>query len=194
VTNPPDILETERLRLRKPALEDARVIFDKYAQDPKVTKYLTWHPNKSLEETGAFLRRCLDSWDEGKSFSWAIVRKQDEELLGMIESRVDGHKWELGYVLACSYWGKGYMTEAVQRVIDWALQQKEIHRVWSVCDIDNTASARVMEKAGMVREGILRRWSIHPNVGVEPRDSYCYSITKSDFARAARLPMSGARQ
>lgn len=178
MTTPPEILETERLRLRKPVLDDARVIFTTYAQDPEVTRYLTWRPNKSVDETCEFLRECLRAWEEGRSFQWAIVRKEDEQLLGMVGSRVDGHKWELGYVLARSYWGRGYMTEAVTRVVHWALQQKDIYRVWSVCDIDNPPSARVMEKAGMVREGILRRWSIHPNVGPEPRDSYCYSITR----------------
>ena len=122
--------------------------------------------------------RACRAWDEGKSFHWVIERKADHELLGMITARVDDQKWELGYVLARSYWGKGYMTEVVKKIVDWALKQQEIYRVWSVCDVDNLASARVMEKAGMKREGILRRWSMHPTISEEPRDSYCYSITK----------------
>ncbi len=124
------------------------------------------------------MRGCLQAWDEGKSFHWTIVRKEDNQLLGMITARVDDHRWELGYALARSYWGKGYMTEGVKKLVDWALAQEEIYRVWSVCDVDNLASARVMEKAGMQREGILRRWSMHPTVSDEPRDSYCYAITK----------------
>jgi len=178
VINPPEILETERLRLRKPVLQDAEEIFRKYAQDPEVTKYLTWRPNRKAEETQDFLRGCLEAWDEGKSFHWTIVRKEDNKLLGMITARVDDHRWELGYALARSYWGEGYMTEGVKKLVDWALAQEEIYRVWSVCDVDNLASARVMEKAGMQREGILRRWSMHPTVSDEPRDSYCYAITK----------------
>jgi [ribosomal protein S5]-alanine N-acetyltransferase len=70
------------------------------------------------------------------------------------------------------------MTEIVKKLADWALKRGGIYRVWSVCDVDNRASARVMEKAGMRREGILRRWSMHPTISDEPRDSYCYSITK----------------
>ncbi len=178
MTNPPDILETERLRLRKPAVQDAEEIFRKYAQDAVVTKYLTWRPNRDVQETRDFLAACLRAWDEGKSFHWVIEQKADHELLGMITARVDDQKWELGYVLARSYWGKSYMTEALKRLVDWALKQQEIYRVWSVCDVDNLASARVMEKAGMQREGILRRWSMHPTISDEPRDSYCYSITK----------------
>jgi ribosomal-protein-alanine N-acetyltransferase len=178
VTNPPEILETERLKLRKPLLSDAEEIFRRYAQDPEVTKYLTWRPNRKLQETRDFVRACLQAWEEGKSFHWVIVRQEDDQLLGMITARVDDHGWELGYVLARLYWGKGYMTEVVKKLVEWALTQEGIYRVWSVCDIDNRASARVMEKAGMRREGILRRWSMHPTVSDDPRDAFCYSITK----------------
>ena len=67
------------------------------------------------------------------------------------------------------------MTEAVRAVVDWAFSLEEVFRVWAVCDTANTASARVLEKAGMAREGILRRWIVHPNVSSEPRDCFVYS-------------------
>jgi RimJ/RimL family protein N-acetyltransferase len=70
------------------------------------------------------------------------------------------------------------MTEVVRAVNDWALAQPEVHRVWAVCDVDNLASARVMEKAGMAREGKLRRWAVHPNLSTEPRDFWCYARVK----------------
>ena len=176
--NPPKILETERLRLRKPILADAEAIFRTYAQDAEVTKYVSWRAHRAVDETREYLRTCLRSWDDRKAFPWVIEQKKGSRLLGMITARVEGQKWELGYVLARVYWRKGFMTEAVKGLIDWALKQPEIYRVWAVCDVNNVASARVMEKAGMQREGILRRWSVHPNVSDEPRDSYCYAITK----------------
>jgi [ribosomal protein S5]-alanine N-acetyltransferase len=178
VTSPPEIFETQRLRLRKPVLADAGEIFRQYAQDAEVTKYLTWVPYGRVEETREFIQTCLSMWREGHSFHWTIGRKEDDQLLGMITARVDGHKWELGYVLAREYWGRGYMTEAVKSVIKTAFEDAAVYRVWAVCDVDNVASARVMEKAGMKREGLLRRWSVHPTSSAEPRDSYCYSITK----------------
>jgi ribosomal-protein-alanine N-acetyltransferase len=61
--NPPRTLETERLRLRPPALDDAQAIFGEYAQDPQVTRYLTWRPHDSVETTRTFLRRCVQSWE-----------------------------------------------------------------------------------------------------------------------------------
>jgi RimJ/RimL family protein N-acetyltransferase len=159
-------------------MEDADVIFDKYAQDRDVTKYLTWRPNRSVRETREFLQASLVAWRAGRSYHWTIVRKEDQELMGMINARVENHKWQIGYVLARPYWGKGYMTEALRKLVAWALEQPEISRIWSVCDIENRASARVMEKAGMGREGTLPRWSVHPNVSPEPRDSYCYSVAR----------------
>jgi RimJ/RimL family protein N-acetyltransferase len=175
---PPEILETERLRLRRAVMEDAEAIFMEYAQDPEVTKYLTWRPHRKVETVYEFLRLAMESWENGGAFQWAILRKNDARLMGMIGLRVDGHKLEVGYALARPYWGNGYMTEAVTALIGWALKQGDVYRVWAVCDVENAASARVMEKAGMRREGILRRWSVHPGCGDEPRDSYCYAITK----------------
>jgi [ribosomal protein S5]-alanine N-acetyltransferase len=178
VNNPPETLETARLRLRKAVLKDAEAIFRSYARDAEATRYVSWRSHYTVNQTRKFLRACVIGWKERKALHWAITRKDNRQLIGMISARVDGHKWELGYVLARPHWGQGYMTEAVEKVVDWALKQPEIYRVWAVCDVDNLGSARVMAKAGMTREGILRRWSVHPNVSSEPRDSFCYSVSK----------------
>lgn len=175
---PAEVLETDRLRLRHSVMEDAEAIFAEYAQDAEVTKYLTWRPTGNIEDTREHLRTSATAWKEGKAFQWVILRKEDDQLLGAVGVRVDGHKVELGYVLARRFWGKGYMTEAVRAVVNWALKEEEVYRIWAVCDVENPASARVMEKAGMRREGILRRWTIHPNRSDESRDCYCYAKTK----------------
>jgi ribosomal-protein-alanine N-acetyltransferase len=67
------------------------------------------------------------------------------------------------------------MTEVLTEVVNWALQQPSIFRIGAVCDVENVGSARVMEKAGLVREGLLRRWLMHPNVSDEPRDCLSYA-------------------
>jgi len=178
VITPPKTLRTERLRLRKAKLADAEAIFGEYAQDAEVTKYVSWQAHQRVEETREYVQMCLLAWDAGKAYHWVIERREDARLIGMMNARVDAAKWELGFVLAREFWGQGYMTEALKGIIAWALKRKEIYRIWAVCDVDNLASARVMEKAGMEREGVLRRWSVHPNISEEPRDSYCYAITK----------------
>ena len=175
---PPEIIETNRLQLRLPALEDADAIFAEYAQDIDVTRYLTWRPSAAVDETRRHLELSLAAWKEGKAFHWAITRKEDSRFLGMVGLRCEGHGIELGYVLAKAHWGRGYTTEAVRAIVDWALKQNGVYRVWAVCDVENGASARVLEKAGMAREELLRRWSVHPNIGDEPRDCWCYAVTK----------------
>lgn len=159
-------------------MADAEAIFRQYAQDPEVTRYVSWRAHRDLEETREYLRMCLLAWDVGKAFHWVIEGADDKQVQGMIVARVDATKWELGYVLARKHWGRGYMTEALRGLIAWAMKENEIYRIWAVCDVDNGASARVMEKAGMQREGVLRRWSMHPNISPEPRDSFCYAIVK----------------
>lgn len=176
--SPPERIDTARLRLRRSAESDAEALFAAYAQDREVTMYLAWRPTGRLEDTREHLRLSRAAWEEGRAFQWVIVRREDEKLLGMIGVRVDGHKVEMGYVLAKAFWRKGYMTEAVRAVVDWALGEPEVYRVWAVCDVDNPASARVMEKAGLQREGLLRRWSVHPTRSDKPRDCFCYALAK----------------
>ena len=175
---PPEILETSRLLLRLPTMDDAEPIFQKYAHDPEVTKYLVWRPHENVDTTTAFIRRCLQCWKDETAFPWNITRKADHALLGMIEIRIDRFRVDFGYAIAKPYWGNGYTTEAAKVIIQWALEQECIYRVWAICDVENLASARVMEKAGMQKEGILRRFAIHPNISAEPRDCYCYAIVK----------------
>ncbi|MFN8411630.1 MAG: GNAT family N-acetyltransferase [Anaerolineales bacterium] len=175
---PPEILETSRLLLRLPVLDDANDIFQKYAQDQEVTKHLIWRPHENVNVTREFIRHCIQSWLSNTSFPWVVIRKNDDELLGMLELRIDTFRADLGYVLAREYWGNGYATEITKAVVDWAMAQESIFRVWATCDVENLASARVLEKAGMQREGILRRYIVHPTISNEPRDSYCYSKVK----------------
>jgi RimJ/RimL family protein N-acetyltransferase len=70
------------------------------------------------------------------------------------------------------------MTEAARVVVEWALSCPDVYRVWATCDVDNVASARLLEAVGMQREGVLRRWLVHPNVGDAPRDALCYALVK----------------
>jgi len=176
--NPPEQIETKRLILRKPKPEDSQFAFEGWTQDTEVTRFLTWRPHQHLEQTKEFIRRCIIDWDRNWRFPYIITIKEINEVIGMIDPRIEDHKMGIGYGLARSHWGKGYMTEATRAVIDWALQQKEIYRVFATTDVENIGSQRVLEKAGMIPEGILRRYMIHPNISDEPRDCYMYAVVK----------------
>ena len=169
----PESIDTARLRLRAPRLEDAEEIFSGYAQDLAVVKYLIWRPHKSVADTREFLGRCIDDWRKDAGFAYVLCRKSDGKLLGMAEVGTDG---SLGYVLARAHWSQGYVTEAVKAIVDLVLHQGDIPKIWAHCDVDNPASARVMQKVGMKFEGILPRNTLHPNVSDEPRDMLSYSI------------------
>ena len=175
---PPERFETRRLTLRPPVTKDAKSIYDNYATDRLVTRYLHWHPHETISETKNFIKRCKNVWLAGTAFPWMLCLKENAEIIGMVELRIDDHRADLRYVLAHPYWEQGYATEAAKMIVDWALAQPPICRVWAVCDVDNLPSVRVLEKIGMQREGILRRWLFHPNIDKAPRDCYVYSIIK----------------
>ncbi len=179
---PPESFQTERLILRVPALRDARAIFEEYARDGAVTRYLTWRPHRSITDAAEFLTKCFFMRQEKIAFPYAITLRESAKLIGMIELRFEECRMDIGYVLAAAYWNRGYMTEAVRAVISWGLDQNGIYRVWAYCDTENFPSARVLEKAGMQREGVLRRWMVLPNLSETPRDCYAYSIVKEPSA------------
>jgi len=174
---PPESFTTKRLLLRKPRVEDAPLIFAAYAQDPEVTRYLTFRPHRELKDAHAAVDRFLESWHSGKSYCWLIFERENDELVGAISARED-QGINLGYLIARPYWRRGFMTEALGAVIEWAFAQPAIFRVWAVCDVENQASAQLLEKNGFHQEGILRRWSPHPNISDIPRDCYCYARTR----------------
>ena len=72
------------------------------------------------------------------------------------------------------------VSEALSAIVEWAFSIPSIFRVWAVCDLENDASARLLEKNGFHQEGILRKWSLHPNVSDIPRDCYSYAKTRHE--------------
>jgi [ribosomal protein S5]-alanine N-acetyltransferase len=172
-----EAVSTIRLILRKPEIHDHTAVYENWVREPEITKYLTWRPHKSPEETRSFIQQCIKDWENETRFPFVICLKSTKEVIGMIEFRIDKFKAEIGYVLCKKYWGQGYMTEALKKMLDLLLSQEKIYRVQAYCDIENTGSFRVMEKAGMKCEGILSRFAIHPNISDKPRDCYMFSKT-----------------
>lgn len=171
------VLETSRLILRPPTLADADAVYREYATDPEVVKYLTWKTAERVEETRSHMADQLAKMARGETWPWVITQRREGRLLGMIELRTEsgGFAMSFGYVLARPAWGHGYMTEALAAVLAFAFENPAIYRVWAIHDVDNPASGRVMEKAGMRREGVLRRAVRHPNVSDEPRDAVLWA-------------------
>jgi RimJ/RimL family protein N-acetyltransferase/catechol 2,3-dioxygenase-like lactoylglutathione lyase family enzyme len=163
---PPDELLTARLRLRPPTMDDAEAIFAHYATDPQVTRYVVWGPHADVGVTRDFLRELLGGRDRGERWPWAIERRSDHRLLGMIEMRLHGATADIGYVLERPSWNQGLATEAACAVAEWARGEPGLSRLTALCDVRNPASARVLEKCGLRCEGVRRRAMTHGGTDV----------------------------
>lgn len=178
---PPDELETTRLLLRRPRVEDAEPAFESYASDPRMTRYMTWSTHTSPAQTREFLQQSIDAWDLRMGHRvWLIERKDDRVLMGTIGCTVNFHRVEVGFALGSRFWGRGYMPEALSKVCEAAFADRQIARVQALCDEENTQSSRVLQKAGMRYEGRLRQYGLHPNRSDFPRDCLMYALVRSD--------------
>ena len=150
-------LETARLILR-PFKEADLAAFAAYRSDPEVARYQGWETPYTLEQAAAFLRE-MQSTRPGTPGAWyqlAIERKSTPGLIGDCAFHILAHdprQAEIGFSLASAFQGQGYAAEAVHRLLDYLFTGLELHRVTATCDAENHASARLLERVGMRREG-----------------------------------------
>jgi len=175
----PNEIETDRLRCRPPVESDAENIFARYSRDAKVCRFMSWTPHQSVDDTVAYLKQKSTAPPEGIA-RYLIFARTTSELLGSIGGRVQGARHEFGYRLARDAWGRAYATEAARAFVKAALYAPELWRVQALCDVENAASARVLEKIGLAFEGTLRRYMVLPNLGPMPRDVHCYATYARD--------------
>jgi ribosomal-protein-alanine N-acetyltransferase len=152
----PDILETARLRLRPFRLRDVDEVLV-YATDPEWARYLPVPQPYTQADAEQFLAGQVLLDREGHP-AWAITHAG--AVIGGINLRFhfDHHVGEMGYSIARSYWGQGLATEAAYAVMAAAFAAyASLHRVRAMADARNSGSLRVMEKLGMVHEGVLRQ-------------------------------------
>jgi RimJ/RimL family protein N-acetyltransferase len=179
---------TARLRLRPPAETDAARILERYGQDAEVCRYMSWTPHRTIHDTLAFLRKIICDNAEGRSRGFLIFSRQSAELLGSIGGSIEKHRMQFGYCLARDAWGHGFATEAAGAFVEAAWDIPTVMRIQAYCDLENRASARVLEKIGLEHEGILRRYMVLPNLGDAPRDVHCYAKIRETAASAAACP------
>ena len=169
--------ETNEYLIRKIILSDSVSIYENWAQERDVALYTTWMPHRSEQDTHRYVDASLEAWHHG-SYTWSIVTKSNSEIVGSFAARENGHKLTIGYLLAKKSWGKGSMTAVLTSFINEAFNIDYIERIGAICDVDNLASKRVMEKAELQYEGILLSWMVHPNLGNKARDCHSLSITR----------------
>jgi ribosomal-protein-alanine N-acetyltransferase len=152
-------LDSERLLLREFSLSDWPAV-NAYTSDPEVVKYMPFGPTTE-EQTREHLPQCLAYAVEQprRIYELAVVLRAENHLIGTATIALHPHERRnasFSYLLHRRYWGKGYATEAMRSLFSFGFRDLQLHRLEDTCDTRNLASARVMEKLGMRREGHLR--------------------------------------
>jgi ribosomal-protein-alanine N-acetyltransferase len=178
--NLPD-LRTQRLKLRRMTLDDDADLFA-YAVDPEVTRYTSWQPHQSIDESRALLERVIARYERAEVTNWGVEHLADKRFIGTagyMRWDVDDRCAEVGYAISRAYWGQGFMTEALQAIITFGFEQMQLNRIEARCAAGNVGSYRVMEKAGMVYEGTLRERYLVDGAFF---DIKLYSILRREYA------------
>ena len=164
-------------RRRKPRPVDAAAIFDAYASDAEVTKYLAWKQHAYVDDTEAFIEFSDQEWAAWNTGPLVIESRETGRIIGGTGLSFEtSFKAATGYVLAEHAWGRGYATEALQAVLALA-RSTDLWRVEAICHHEHVRSARVLEKCGFELEGTLRRHSIFPNHIPEiPQDVLLFAL------------------
>lgn len=177
-------LETDRLILRKTIESDAEPMFYNWANDMRVTKYLTWQPYENVEQLKTtYHRYLLDNQDKPDFFDWKIVLKETNKPIGSIGvvKIIDEIKAvEIGYCIGYDFWHKGITTEAFTRVIRFLFEEVGVNRIVAQHDVNNPHSGDVMKKCGMKYEGTFRQGGKN-NQGIVDIDQY--AILKEDHLK-----------
>lgn len=154
-------IETERLVLKKPEAEDADAIFERYAGDDRVGRFLAWPIHRSPEDTRLFLHFSAAQWAEWPAGPYLVFR--DDELVGSTGLAFEtSTRASTGYVFAVDAWGKGYATECVLAMKALAARLG-VKRLYAGVHPDHRPSAHVLEKAGFRDDGIAKDCCEFPN-------------------------------
>jgi [ribosomal protein S5]-alanine N-acetyltransferase len=150
-----EIVETERLVLRRPRVSDVPAILARYASDPRVTRYMAFPTHRSVADTHAFIEWSDALWARWPKAGPLLVFARDGvTLLGGAGIANDSESVaQIGYVLARDAWGRGYATEALLASVETA-RAAGVRRLEAGVHVQHPTSGRVLEKAGFVREGV----------------------------------------
>lgn len=175
-------LETERLILRRFELSDADALFNNWANDAEVTKYLTWPPHSDISVSKAVIDSWMKLYENLNHYSWAIVLKDIGEPIGSIaavQRRDDTKMVHLGYCIGRNWWRQGYTSEALAELIRFFFEDIGANRIESRHDPRNPNSGKVMLKCGLKYEGTLRQSDINNQSGF--CDAEYYAILAEEY-------------
>ena len=175
-------LETPRLIMRDFKKSDLKAVHA-YSSLEEVSQYLVWGPNTLAQSREAIEGFLEDQCARPREiFDLAIILKPKHVLIGGAGVRVidrDNLTGEIGYTLHPDFWGYGLAVEAARALLEAGFHALELQRIVATCDQRNKASARVMERLGMRREGVFRGSKA---IQGQWRDEFLYAILAEEFS------------
>lgn len=169
-------IETARLLMRPHRLEDAAGLHEQVFGDPTAMRYLPGGAPISIEKTGAMVRYYLDYEARHGFGALTVILKETGAIIGQAglqQIPPADEEIEVMYALGRAYWGRGLASEAAHACLRYGFETLGLDHIVAVAIPENTASCRVMEKIGMICEGITNRYY--------NTDLVCYSIRRAAF-------------
>ena len=153
-------IETKRLILRKLSVNDAYTAYKNWCSNPNVARYTMWNVHKSVETTKNLFSMWEKEYEKNNTFRWIVELKDTHDLIGTIDVAsihfINYGTVEIGYCYGEEFWGKGYATEALKRVIKFLFDEVDLDVIYATYMEQNPNSGKVMKKAGMTYEGFER--------------------------------------
>ncbi len=137
---------------------------------------MLWPTHRSLDDTRGFLSRAVYGWNAGSDYSFGIRLKESQRLVGGCGIAHEEGRIQFGYVLSPTHWGKGLATEVCCRLMEVVRGLPGVYRVSTFVDTENTASARVLLKSGLVEEARLEKWLRFVNQENQPKDCLLFRL------------------
>jgi ribosomal-protein-alanine N-acetyltransferase len=182
----PITIPTERLTLRFMTEADIPAIYQIYSH-PEVMRYWSTPAWTDIAQARQLLMDSQEGYLSGSALQLGIERNADHALIGMcnlFHFHIPSRRAELGYVLNRSYWGSGYMHEALLAFVKFAFQTLDLNRLEADIDPRNLASARTLERLCFSKEGILReRWIVNGEVS----DTWLYGLLRREWLAGRKL-------
>ncbi|MED1741057.1 GNAT family N-acetyltransferase [Bacillus swezeyi] len=168
-------LETERLILREITHDDAEGIFACFSND-NVTRFYGQDSLETIDQARGFVDFFAKNFKEKKGMRWGIERKGEKGLIGTIGFNAWSPKHkraEIGYEIHPDHWRKGYISEAVLKILSYGSETLGLTRIGAVVFIENAASNNLLTKMGFQKEGILKKYMYQNG---KAYDTYVYSF------------------
>jgi [ribosomal protein S5]-alanine N-acetyltransferase len=176
-------LETERLILRQPNLDDSADVLDLYSR-PEVTRQSEVVTLACLEQARGVVQMFESELEKDLGVRWAISERESRRIIGMCGVGWYRHNGSalLSYDLNPRYWHRGLMSEALRAVVAHVFGSTGTNRMTATTLVDNDASIRLLARLGFQEEGILRDWAFWKG---QFRNLRCFSLLRGDLSAAA---------